>query len=643
VKHLVQAFLDRQLSRRDFANALAALGLAAASIESVVQAAAEAQKVGAAVSLKRTGGEVLVQQMIAAGVKFVFSNPGSYEVGFFEALYSERDKAHLIMGLHEGLVVAMADGYHKVSREPAFVNLHVIAGTAQAAGQMYNASRDGSAIVVTAGLLDNEVYSDNIVLGPRPGFNQKEINRQFTKLSWESHDARGVAAMLRRAFTLATAPPSGPVYVAFPNTVLEQRDVQADILPRERFMPKRLGDVLPDPKQVDELAKMLLDAKKPALILGDEVYKANALEEALELAELLSLPVHESPLPAFHCFPRQHPLFQGKFTSHERVGKKPKGTGFDFVLNAGDYDLGDYDVRELIRTVPEYPLFEPGTKVARFGLNPNSIGRNTGFDLAFLANVKLTLAALIEAVKKRGVPKENGPWKGRRRPPVELEKERRGMNPIHPDELGWALERVLNEVDEQAIIVSENLSGSNHFLSTGGTDAKTWIGNSSAGLGWGIGAATGAKLAAPKRQVVCNIGDGSVMYGAAGFWTQARYRIPVLTVVCNNRNYQTVRHAYSRARGKMWEKEEFPGMYLGDPEIDFVKLAQSQGVDGIRVEDSGKLEGALRKGAKETENGNPFLVEVVVRTVRNFEELKGREQDESEVPYWHGSFQLAKK
>lgn len=632
MKHLVQAFLDHKLSRRDFVKALAEFGLAAASIESLLQSTEAAEKAGVVRTLEGTGGQLLVAQMLEAGVKFVFTNPGSYEVGLFEALYEQRDKAHLIVGLHEGLVIAMADGYHKVSREPAFVNIHVIAGTAQAAGQMYNASRDGSAIIVTAGLLDNEVFSDNIVLGPRPGFNQKEINRQFTKLSWESHDPRGVAAMLRRAFTLASAPPSGPVYLAFPNTVLEGKG-KADVLPRERFM---LSDnVPPDPKQVDELAKMLLAAKKPALILGDEVYKSDAMAEALELAELLSLPVHESPLPAFHCFPRQHPLFKGKFTSHE----KDKGRGFDLVLNAGDYDLGDYDVRELIRPVPDQPLFEHGTKVARFGLNPNSMGRNTGFDLAFLANVKGTLTALVEAVKKRGVP-DGRTWKGERRKLVELEERRRGMDPLHPDELGWMMERVL---DPNAIIVSENLSGSNHFLSTGGTDAKLWISNSSAGLGWGIGAATGAKLAAPDRQVVCNIGDGSVMYGAAGFWTQARYRIPVLTVVCNNRNYQTVRHAYSRAKGKMLQDEKFLGMYLGDPEIDFVKLAQSQGVGGIKVTKSDELEGALKQAAKETANGSPFLVEVVVRTVRNAEERKGRERDESEVPNWHEGFRLAKK
>ena len=478
---------------------------------------------------------------------------------------------------------------------------------------------------MTAGLLDNEVFSDNLVLAPRPGFNQKDVNRQFTKLSWESHDVRGVPAMLRRAFAMAAAPPTGPVYLALPNTVLEGRGT-ADVLPRKRFVLS--DDVPPAPEKVTELAKMLLGAKKPALILGDEVYRAGAMDAARELAERLRLPVHESPIPAFHCFPRQHPLFAGKF-----IGRNRAGEDFDFVLNVGDYDLGDYDAREAIRTVPEKPLYKAGTAVARFSLTAASIGRDTGFDLAFLANVRLTLEALVRAVRKDA---RAGGQVGTPRKPVELKSDRKAMSPIHPDELGWALEQVL---DKDAIVVSENLSGSNQFLSTGGTDAKLWIGNSSAGLGWAVGAAAGAKLAAPRRQVVCNIGDGALMYSAAGFWTQARYRIPVLTVVCNNRNYQTVRYAFARSKGGMHQADEFLAMHLGDPDIDFVKLAQSQGVDGIKVTKSADLMRALTQGAKAVASAKPFLVEVVVRTVRNAEEREGK--DDREASRWHGSFQLA--
>ena len=141
-----------------------------------------------------TGGELLVEQVKAAGSRYIFTNPGSLEVAFFDALV-DRPELELVVGLHEGIVVAMADAYHKVSRQPAFVNVHAAVGTAQMAGQLYNAHFDGSGLVVTAGMNDNTIGSDDMVLAPRPGFSQSEINRQFTKIAWDVRT--GASAALR--------------------------------------------------------------------------------------------------------------------------------------------------------------------------------------------------------------------------------------------------------------------------------------------------------------------------------------------------------------------------------------------------------------------------------------------------------------
>ena len=203
-----------------------------------------------------------------------------------------------------------------------------------------------------------------------------------------------------------------------------------------------------------------------------------------------------------------------------------------------------------------------------------------------------------------------------------------GHSPIHPHELG----RVLAEsIDNNAIVVTENLTGKYESFRFGfREDEHMLVGTSGAALGWGIGAATGAKLAAPDRQVVCSIGDGSVMYSAAGFWTQVRYHIPVLTVVWNNRNYQTVRQAFHAYGGRMASSGKYAGMYLGDPDIDFVKLAASQGVGGERVEAGRDLPGALQRGIKATRDGNPYLVEVLIARYGG-----GAEST------WHESFNLA--
>jgi benzoylformate decarboxylase len=603
MNRLMQEFLEQRLSRRHFMQALAALGISAAGVESVTRGA-EAAVLGtdaaSGQTVTGTGGELLVAQMKAAGVRYLFTNPGSYEVGFFDAFLGEPGMT-LIMGLHEGLVIAMADGYHKVSREPGFVNVHVIAGTAQAAGQLYNASRDGSALVVTAALLENETRSDERLLAPRPGFNQKDITRQFTKIAWESHQGDSVAMMLRRAFKVATTEPGGPVYLAIPNTVLEGK-ATADIYDRSHFLIP--GDIPPDAGRITQVARLLLEAKSPVLVFGDEVAKAGAQPEGLELAELLGLPVHEHVLPAYHSFPRHHSLFKGPFSAK----------GKDVVINVGEYDAGgDFD-----GALASGPSYAPGAKVVRIGLNTQAIGRNNPFDVAMVANAKLALRALIDALKSEASAAalrklREARWNGAAKREVAIDPSRVANPVIHPDELGWTLEQVL---DPDAIVVSENLGGSNHFLSTGfRSNEKTWISNSGAGLGWGIGAATGAKLAAPDRQVACNIGDGSVMYSAAGFWTQARHEVPVLTVVCNNRNYQTVRLAYWRYQKQMAKTDRYPGMHLGNPNIDFVKLAESQGVAGVRVEHSSDLRGALQKGIDTTRGGQPFLVEVVVQKV----------------------------
>ncbi|MCP5117144.1 MAG: hypothetical protein GY953_40485, partial [bacterium] len=203
-----------------------------------------------------------------------------------------------------------------------------------------------------------------------------------------------------------------------------------------------------------------------------------------------------------------------------------------------------------------------------------------------------------------------------------------GRSPMHPDELGAAMAR---EMDPNAAVVVENLTGRHGAIRFGHReDEAMLVGNTGYCLGWGIGAASGAKLAAPDRQVVCSIGDGSVMYSAAGFWTQARYEIPVLTVVWNNHNYQTVRHAYHRYKGKMVDTNRYTGMYLGDPDIDFVELARSQGVSGERVQTAGQIADAFERGRRATREGKPYLIEAVIARY-------GGGADST----WHQKFSLA--
>ena len=600
INEILGDFLNQSLSRRDFVKALGAVGVSAAGISSMVKAA-EAVENGVAPlkarSFTGTGGELIVEQLKAAGVKYLFTNPGSFEVGFLDAFLDQ--PMQLILGMHEGIVVSAADGYAKVSGEPAFILVHV-AATAQSLGQLYNAHVDGTPLVVTAGMRENESLSDEFVLAARPGWDLKDMTRQFTKMSWQSRDAAALPAQIRRAFKVATTEPGGPVFLAFSETAQTAKGVTAMIYDRENFIiPNHIS---PDPSAIKKAARALLEAKAPVMWVGDQISKDNACGEVRELAELLSIPVCDYPWPTVYSsyanFSHKHPLYGGLYNGKDK----------DLVLNFGfNHNMGAqrFGMKE------ETPIIYCST-------HADSIGRVHPFAIAMVANTKLALRGLIDTIKSMATESRirqiaasrKGQEPNFRSKVARIKSENMGQSPIHPDEMALVVDE---ELDKNCILVHEYQQNSPEFFSVGpGEDEKKWVSNKGLCLGWGVGAAIGAKIAAPDRQVVLNIGEGSVMYSASGFWTMARYEIPILTVVSNNHCYESIRKAYTAYNGRMKAANRFTGAILDNPLIDFVGLAKSQGCDGIRVERSADLRPALKRGIEATRAGTPFLIDVEV-------------------------------
>ena len=444
MRELVSRFLNNGISRRDFIRNLAALGLTASAVATVLETLDRMEYptgknlTAPETILKGTGGELFVAQARAAGVEYLFTNPGSFEVGVFDAVVDDK-QIHLIEGLHEGIVLSMADGYHKVSGKPGFVNVHAIAGTAQIAGQLYNSCRDGSALVITAGLNDNQLWSDEVLLGARPGFDQKEINRQFTKISWESREAANLPLMLRRAFKVATTPPGGPVYLATAHYALEQRNISATIYPAERFLlPVR---VHPDSTAVEKAAGALMEAKNPVVIVGDEVWKSGAQEELLHFVEYLGVPVVKPGGTILGCayqpFPTAHPLFLGNWYGYY----DGLGQATDLVFFIGAPDVGG-------KTIPKSPELPVKSRILRLGMNLSDNGRNYPTDIVLLADVKAGLQDLSAALNARLTKSAAESISGGRserlkhisaeaRQKIDREiSDKIGKSPIHPYELG---------------------------------------------------------------------------------------------------------------------------------------------------------------------------------------------------------------
>jgi benzoylformate decarboxylase len=632
MQQLIKRFLDDDLSRRGLVRKLGALGFGMAQTRTLLEALQVSEQAGkglpvpGSTTVKGTGGDLLMAQAKAAGSEYLFSNPGSFETGLFDAQVTSG--VPLIMGLHEGLVIAMADGYHRASLKPAFVNLHVVAGTAQATGQLYNASRDGSALVITAGLLDNQVWSDESQLAPRPGFDQKELTRQFTKFCWEARDAQSIPLMLRRAYKTANTAPGGPVYLGVTQQALEAKNQRAQILPGERF----LFNTRPRPEAaaVEECAKWLIAARRPLLVVGDEVWKSGAVEDLVQFANRFHLPVAAGQ-QGYRNYPMRDPMYIGNFA----MGSPYVKAGVDLVVMIGARDFGG-------RVVPASPEM-PDARIVRIGLDMNSMGRNYPTDLALVGDVREAikdLRAALEATLSRASLNNFGKTRGDEVRALALKmweardaelKANFGKPLMHPDELTFIMAKHAGN----AMIVSEVHSSVNrydHFRFSHRPEDPMWLSYTSNGLGWGIGAAIGAKLAQPGRTVICSIGDGAVMYGASALWSAARYGVPVLNIVWTNRNYETVRLGFSRYGGHMARTGQFAGMYLGDPDIDYVKLGESQGVKGEKANTAAEFDAAMKRGIQATKDGNPYLIDVAISRT-------GAGADST----WHEGFKLSSR
>ncbi len=610
MQNLLKEYFDGHLSRRNFFQRLIATGLTASAAQSMIEAAnvdnQEAPDDPTFYNQTGSGGDLLMEQVRAAGTKFIFSNPGSMETAFFDAL-TDRPDLQLIMGLHEGIVIAMADGYHKVTQKPAFVNIHAAVGTAQAGGQLYNSHFHGSALVVTAGMSDTTIFSDNMGLAPRPGFTQADIPKQFTKISWEVREGASGAAAIRRAYKVASTAPGGPVYVAYSSNGLRER-VSGRIWPGEKFMydpkPRPAAD------KVEALSRLLIEAKRPIIRFGDEVWKSGAQADAVELAELLGMAVSSSKR-AFQNFPTSHSQYVAGSFGRNQAYENGRS---DLMIQCGARDPGG-------SSIPDEPITAAGGQYVAIGMDTNDMGRTQPLDLAIVADCGETIRSLIDSVKSMATGERLSRIRQERLGVIEPAVLRRtnavkqaarrnfDHSAIHPDRLDY---EIAQAADLNAIIVEENFTGRQNFHNYGYRDNEKLLLTKAGSLGWGVGAAAGAQIAAPGRQVILNIGDGAVMYSSSGFWTMGRYEIPVLTIVWNNKNYQMVRSAYYRYQGRMVDADQFHGAYLGDPDIDFAKLAEAQGVSGERVTSPSDISAALKRGLAATRDGKPYVLDVAV-------------------------------
>ncbi len=548
-----------------------------------------------------TGGELLMHQLVAQGVKYAFTNTGSAEAGFFDAFLTVPGVQPILL-LAELLVLSAADGYAKASNKTAFVNVHLAAGTRQGSGQLQNAYFDGSPMVVTAALRDNGAFGDHNTLGASAGFSQMGAVEDITKKRWEVCDARGIPLATRRAFKEAMTMPTGPVYVAYSSPALDAKNVEGTI---QAARALEMAEV-PGGSTVAKMHDALLNAERPLLVVGPDVRTAAAQREILELSENYALPT----TVGFHdygAFPMKHPNYIGM------IDNIPED-GYDVVCCVG--------YRQNTRANPKDEKFTDAGTIIAIGHDPAMMGNTFAVDLDVWGNVRHTLSALNALWKPdhanlQHIQKRKQELAAQSEARLAKQADQAGSlskdTPIHPDYLGAAMGRTLAE---NTMLVSENFRAADYLMPFGyGDNDWSQVRTYGGSLGYGLGGAIGAQLGAPDRPVMLSIGDGSVMYSASGFWTMARYSLPILTVVWNNMHYQTVRTNFASWGGSMKDQNRYPETFLGDPAIDYVMLAKAQGIEGMHVHEPGELEAALKRGRDAQAAGEPFVIDVHITNV----------------------------
>lgn len=520
---------------------------------------------------KRAFLEVLKQE----GVEYLFGNPGTTELPLMDGLVEEPALTY-VLALQEAAVVAMADGYAQASGKLGVVSVHVAPGLGNALGMLYDAQKAGSPLLVTAGQHDQRFnVTEPILWADLP-----PIARPFVKWSAEVRRLEDLPRLVHRAAKTALAPPTGPVFLSLPADVLQAEGV-VELGAPTRVAPRIRGDR----GAVEAAAETLARAERPLILAGDAVAYGDAHAELVAVAEALGAPVYAEGVANTASFPASHPLFRGAFVRVAPAVRQILSQA-DVLFSVG----GDLLTLSLPSDIDPMP---PGVEVIHLDTDPWELGKNYPTAVAILGDPKATLPDLLAALEARMTPARRR--QARERLEATREAKARQIEEVRARARAEAhrvpitplavMSAVADALPPEAVVVDESISSSGGLRTLlRSDDPRSFFGLRGGGIGWGLPAAIGVKLALPDRPVVALIGDGSAMYTCQALWTAARYRLGVAFVILNNASYRILKQRIHAMKGFAAQADRFIAMDLDDPRVDFVRLAESLGVRAERIE-----------------------------------------------------------
>ncbi len=547
-----------------------------------------------------TTAEAYLALLKSRGIDWLFANAGTDFAPVIEALVRGR-KVGIAMPeavaiAHETTAVAMAHGFYLVTGRPQAVMVHVNVGTANALMGIINASRDQVPMLFASG---RTPLTEQGQLGSRDlpihwgqeMFDQGSMLREFVKWDYELRDGVQIEPAVDRALSSAMSEPRGPAYLSLPREVLAEPWTGGEISPAPTLKPARIG--YPDPADIVKAAEILRDAQRPLIIVGGN--DASAFGAVAGFAD-------KSAIPVVHFWPRRLAL-PTNHSMHAGFDVAPKIETSDAILVL--------DV--MVPWLPVRNKLAKNCRVIQIGPDP-SFARVPFRSFPGEVVIRSSVGAALEQLG-HALPVASAQRKNTVTAELAAERQRRSAAlDLAPSGLctnAW-VSRCLDRLKGDDAIVFGELGCDVSAMTF--TRADSYFGHPIAGgLGWGVPAALGAKLALPDRLVIACVGDGSYMFAnpVACHQTSAALNLPILTIVFNNEVWNAVRKS-TRAvypKGHAAASNDMPLSSLS-PSPAFEKVIEASGGLGLRVETPAELEGALVEAIAAVRGGRQALINV---------------------------------
>ncbi len=590
----------------------------------------------AAPAAGRPASDAMVDVIKSVGIDYVACNPAESFRGLHESLidYGGNKQPELLTCTHEESSVALAHGYFKIAGKPLLVLCHGTVGLQHAAMAIYNAWCDRVPVIVIGGTdLDASKRPPGV-----PTFHSaQDINalvRDFTKWDDTPVSLPHFAQSFVRAYKLAMTPPHEPVMLALDSDLQEETVHDRGKLVIPRYLPTAppQGDI----NAVHEAARLLANAERPVIVADKMARTADGVSRLVELAEVLQAPVVDQK--GRMNFPNTHYLYQ---TARGRALLAQADVILGLELSDywgtvnGWIDNGDNDGSGLQErhAKPDAKLISISSVLLNTKSNYQDFQRFQPVDIEMAGDSEATLPALIEAVKQalpavrkatldargQGLKKS---WRESRERTRAAAAYAWDASPISTARMVMEVYAQIKDLDWSSVGGDRQLSGWPSRLWPMDKHYKFIGGPGGYGVGYGAPAAVGAALAnrGVGRFSVNFQPDGDLMFSPGVLWTAAHHKVPLLTVMHNNRGYhQEVMHLQRmgnrRNRVASLGKDMGPiGTRLENPVIDYAKLASSLGLwSAGPITDPKDLAPALKKAVEVVKAGEPALVDVVTQ------------------------------